>query len=84
MPTLGDVSDDCRRLYADAGFGDEWRSRHQGGLRGYRSREVIAAPGVDVEIEPGQAFAWNPSVVGAKAEETFLLHADGPEVLTGA
>ena len=79
--TLGDVFDDCRNLYAEAGAPDGWRHHHQGGLTGYRSREVIAAPGVAVEIAAGQAFAWNPSLPGAKAEETFLLTADGPEVL---
>jgi Xaa-Pro aminopeptidase len=80
--TLGDVFDDCRRFYADAEFPDQWRHHHQGGLTGYRSREVIAAPGVEVEVTVGQAFAWNPSLPGGKAEETFLLGADGPEVLT--
>jgi Xaa-Pro aminopeptidase len=79
--TLGDVFDDCRSFYAEAGVPDGWRHPHQGGLTGYRSREVIAAPGVDVEIAIGQAFAWNPSLPGAKAEETFVLTAAGPEVL---
>jgi Xaa-Pro aminopeptidase len=79
--TLGDVFDDCRTFYADAGFSDGWRHHHQGGLTGYRSREVIAAPGGALEITEGQAFAWNPSLPGAKAEETFLLTAGGPEVL---
>lgn len=79
--TLGDVFDDCGRFYADAGHPDEWRHHHQGGLTGYRSREVIAMPGAALVIEPGQAFAWNPSLPGAKAEETFVLTGAGPEVL---
>ena len=79
--TLGDVFADCRSFYAEAGHPDGWRHHHQGGLTGYRSREVIAAPGVAREIAAGQAFAWNPSLPGAKAEETFLLTPDGPEIL---
>ena len=74
--------DECRRLYAEVGFPEEWRRHHQGGLTGYRSREVIAGPGVATEIAVGQAFAWNPSLPGAKAEETFVLTSGGPEVLT--
>ena len=79
--TLGDVFDDCRRFYADAGFPDAWRDHHQGGITGYRSREVIAAPGAGQQITTGQAFAWNPSLPGAKAEETFVLTADGADVI---
>jgi len=79
--TLENVFDDCAAFYTDAGFPDGWRHHHQGGLTGYRSRELIAAPGSTHEIAPGQAFAWNPSVPGAKAEETFVLTENGPEVL---
>jgi Xaa-Pro dipeptidase len=79
--TVGDVFDDCCRFYAEAGFPDGWRHHHQGGLTGYRSRELIAMPGTALVIEPGQAFAWNPSLPGAKAEETFVLTDAGPEVL---
>jgi antitoxin VapB len=79
--TLGDVFADCQQFYADAGFPDGWQHHHQGGLTGYRSREAIATPGHAQEITTGQAFAWNPSVPGAKAEETFVLTDDGAEVL---
>lgn len=80
--TLGEAFDDCRRFYAEVGLPDEWRRHHQGGLSGYRSREVIARPGDDTEIRPGQAFAWNPSITGTKSEETFVVIYDGTEVLT--
>ena len=79
--TLGDVFEDCRRFYAEAGVPDGWRHHHQGGLTGYRSREVIATPGGATPISEGQAFAWNPSLPGAKAEETFLLTPAGADVL---
>ena len=80
--TLAQAFDDCRRFYAEAGFPEGWRDHHQGGMTGYASREVIATPGTHQEIREGQAFAWNPSLVGAKAEETFVLGPDGPEILT--
>jgi Xaa-Pro aminopeptidase len=82
--TVAEAFADCARFYAVAGFPDEWRLHHQGGLTGYGSREEIATPASSHVIEPGQAFAWNPSITGAKAEETFVLTDDGPEVVAGA
>jgi Xaa-Pro dipeptidase len=79
--TLADAFADCQRFYAEAGFPDEWKLHHQGGLSGYASREVIATPHTYQVIQVGQAFAWNPSITGTKAEETFVLTEAGPEVL---
>jgi antitoxin VapB len=81
---LSDAFDHCRHLYTEAGFPEGWRDHHQGGMTGYASREVIATPDTDHEIRTGQAFAWNPSLEGAKAEETFVLGENGPEVLARA
>jgi Xaa-Pro dipeptidase len=80
--TLADAFADCQRFYAEEGFPDGWREHHQGGTTGYASREIIATPAAHQEIRTGQAFAWNPSLVAAKAEETFVLTDAGPEVLT--
>jgi Xaa-Pro dipeptidase len=79
--TLAAVFADIEGFYADAGFPDEWRLHHQGGSTGYRSRETIATPDTHDEIGTGMAFAWNPSITGAKAEETFLLAASEPTVV---
>ena len=80
--TLADAFADCRRFYAQEGFPEGWRDHHQGGLTGYASREIIATPGARDEIRTDQAFAWNPSITGAKAEDTFILDGSGPEVIT--
>lgn len=74
--TLGDVFAVARSAYADAGFPDEWRDHHQGGSIGYQARERIALPDDPTTIESGMAFAWNPSIAGAKAEDTIVI-ADG-------
>ncbi len=80
--TLAQAFEDCRRFYAEAGFPEGWRDHHQGGMTGYASREVIATPTADQEMKEGQAFAWNPSLPGAKSEETFVLGPDRREILT--
>jgi Xaa-Pro aminopeptidase len=80
--SLADAFEDCKSFYAEVGFPDEWRLHHQGGMAGYAAREVIASPETEQEIQVGQAFAWNPSITGAKAEETFVLTGDGPVVIS--
>jgi hypothetical protein len=72
---------DCRRFYAEEGFPDAWREHHQSGITGYASREVVATPETRQSIEAGQVFAWNPSLPGAKAEETFVLTVNGLETI---
>jgi antitoxin VapB len=79
--SLADVVDDCGRFYREAGFPGQERLHHQGGLTGYASREVIATPSSREIIQAGHAFAWNPSITGAKAEETFVLLESGAEVV---
>ncbi|HLJ69450.1 MAG TPA: M24 family metallopeptidase [Chloroflexota bacterium] len=79
--TLAGVFQTIRSLYAEEGFDGEWRYHHQGGSTGYATRETVAKPAAGETIQTGNAFAWNPSISGAKAEETFVLSAAGPEVI---
>lgn len=81
--SAGDVFASIREAYADAGWPDEWRRHHQGGATGYAGREWIARPGCDAAILTPMAYAWNPTVEGAKSEDTVLLAGGAIEVLTG-
>ncbi len=80
--TLGEMYDLLRAAYAREGAPDAIEQHHQGGTIAYLGRETLARPGSLARIEVGQAFAWNPSLRGAKSEDTILLTADGPEILT--
>ena len=70
------------QAYAEIGGAEAFEQHHQGGIAGYRSREVLALPGDKTLLQQGMAVAWNPSLAGAKAEDTFLLAERGIENLT--
>jgi antitoxin VapB len=68
--------------YAAAGFADEWQLHHQGGPAAYEPREWTTTPASTARVVEGQVYAWNPSITGAKSEDTVLVGAQGNEVLT--
>jgi Xaa-Pro aminopeptidase len=80
--TLGEMFGKIQQAYAAAGYPDEYQLHHQGGSAGYEPREFVAKPGLDVKVETGQAYAWNPSITGCKTEDTVLITPDGFEVMT--
>ncbi len=79
--TLGELFDEAKEAYRTVGFPEEWRLHHQGGSCGYLPREVKASPGNETVVLADQAFAWNPSITGAKSEDTIICRETGPELL---
>jgi antitoxin VapB len=79
---LGDILAQAQASYALGGFGDEWRLHHQGGPVGYEAREYLGVPGSEDEVREGQVYAWNPSITGAKMEDTVLVGGESNVVLT--
>jgi antitoxin VapB len=70
------------RAYASVGAAEEIERHHQGGPCGYAERDWVITPRGTERVSAAQAFAYNPSLRGAKAEDTVVL-ADGKiEVLT--
>ena len=80
--TAGDVFEAIQDAYAEVGWEGEWRNHHQGGAAGFAGREWIATPGHGADVVLPQGYAWNPTVAGAKSEDTHLVSADGVELLS--
>jgi Xaa-Pro aminopeptidase len=78
----GNVFADVQEAYDRVGWEGEWRNHHQGGAAGYAGREWIATPDHEARVRAPMAYAWNPTVAGAKSEDTVLVTDEGFETLT--
>ena len=79
---MGEVVALALDQYALEGFPREWELHHQGGLTGYAGREIFGDPDSEHRLQRNQALTWNPSITGAKSEDTILLTDGGAEILT--
>lgn len=81
MP-IAEIFQKAADAYARAGFPLEWQKHYQGGAAGYESREYESSPDSREVVMLDMAYAWNPSITGVKSEDTFLLTAQGREMIT--
>lgn len=65
------------QAYQQHGFNHAIREHHQGGTTGYLAREIVANPTTTDTLAENMAVAWNPSLTGAKIEDTFVILKDG-------
>jgi Xaa-Pro aminopeptidase len=75
--TLDAVYHALAQAYEQHGFPNAIREHHQGGTTGYLAREIVANPITTDTLTEGIAVAWNPSLPGAKVEDTFVILKDG-------
>jgi Xaa-Pro aminopeptidase len=80
--SLGAVFADLQAAYAAYGEDGQWQFHHQGGPAGYGAREIIATPESTHVVRAHEIYAWNPSIVGAKSEDTILVNEGGFEIVT--
>lgn len=71
-----------REAYKTVGWDGEWENHHQGGATGYAAREWVVFPGCPFVVNENQPVAWNPTIVGAKSEDTILATGGKAEILT--
>ncbi len=65
------------QAYQQHGYPNAIREHHQGGTTGYLAREIVANPTTTDTLAENMAIAWNPSLTGAKIEDTFVILKDG-------
>ncbi|MBE8986296.1 M24 family metallopeptidase [Nostoc sp. LEGE 12450] len=75
--TLDAVYHALAEAYEQHGFPNAIREHHQGGTTGYLAREIVANPTTTDTLAEGIAVACNPSLPGAKVEDTFVILKDG-------
>ncbi len=80
--TSAQLFDVAREAYKSVGAAEEIELHHQGGPCGYTERDWLITPTGEETVAIPQAFAWNPSLRGAKAEDTVLAAENHTEVLT--
>ena len=74
---LNTVYEAIAQAYEQQGYPTAIREHHQGGPTGYLSREAIATPATSMPLAANMTVAWNPSLPGAKVEDTFVVLEDG-------
>ena len=80
--TLASVWAALQKAYTHIGHPQAWHGLHQGGPCSYAPRDALLLPDAQGEVQPMQAFAWNPSIPGAKSEDTLLCTPQACELLT--
>lgn len=70
------------KTYKEEGVETEYFNHHQGGAIGFESREWILRPTLQETIYKNQMIAYNPTLIGTKAEETLLMLEGSKEILT--
>lgn len=80
--SLEDVFINGVNQYGEQGYPLEYKEHHQGGLTGFIPREIRANAGCIHIISENEVYAFNPTIQGAKCEDTVLVTNDGVKVMT--
>lgn len=73
--------------YERQGYPDEWIRHYQGAAIAYDTREFDSVPsseanGTSHKVAVDHCVAWNPTIQGAKSEDTFIVESDRQTVVT--
>jgi Xaa-Pro aminopeptidase len=75
--SLNSIYHALEQAYHQHGYPQAIREHHQGGTTGYLAREIVVNPATTGVLAGNMVVAWNPSLPGAKIEDTFVILRDG-------
>lgn len=71
-----------KNFYKELGYPDEWQNHTLGGIVGYKPREFLINALNTIKINKNNIISWNPTINGAKAEDTILVEENKISQLT--
>jgi Xaa-Pro dipeptidase len=80
--SLRDLFDIGKATYAKLGYPHEWENHTQGGIVGYKPRELPVTEDSEIEIHRNNVLGWNPTIQGVKAEDFILVREKDIEQLS--
>jgi Xaa-Pro dipeptidase len=80
--SLKEIFDFGKKAYKDTGYADEWKNHTQGGILGYKAREIVASDSTEYRLKNSNLLSWNPTVAGAKAEDIILVAGNKAQQLS--
>ena len=78
---LKDLLEVGKKAYSEVGFSHEWKNHSQGGIVGYKPREILVTGKSKERLKENNILSWNPTVRGAKAEDLVLVRKERIEQL---
>ena len=75
--SLNTVYNALQQAYQKYAYPNAIYEHHQGGTTGYLAREIVATQSTSDTLMENMAIAWNPSLTGAKIEDTFVILPEG-------
>jgi len=79
---LKDLFKISKNLYKELNYPDEWQNHTLGGIMGYRPREFLIDALNTIKINKNNIISWNPTIYGAKSEDTILVEENKISQLT--
>lgn len=76
--TLGELFEEGKKAYKEAGHEGEWENHLQGGISGYSPLEFLAFENSNVKVKENNIMSWNPTIKGAKSEDPAHITKNGP------